>query len=132
MIKVSLIFLVIFPLLVSAQIKIQSNNPKPEIKFEEYEYNFGNVFEDTVIIHEYIFSNTARTPLIVTDTHGTCHCIITDFTTEPLAKDQTGKIKVSFDTKGWVGKQEKTVVVNSNAKTGPVILYLKGEVRDKN
>ncbi|MBK7855954.1 MAG: DUF1573 domain-containing protein [Bacteroidetes bacterium] len=130
--KLSFLLLLVFPLFTSAQINIQSKETKPEIKFEEYEYNFGTVTEDTVIIHEYVFSNTTRTPLIVTDTHGTCHCIVTEFSEVPLAKNQKGKIKVSFDTKGRVGKQEKTVTVNSTAKTGQVILYLKGEVKAKN
>ena len=130
--KLSFLLMLFFSLLVSAQIKTQNKQTKPEIKFEEYEYNFGTVTEDTVIIHEYVFSNTTRTPLIVTDTHGTCHCIVADFTAEPLAKNQKGKIKISFDTKGRTGIQEKTITVNSNAETSKVILYLKGAVKAKN
>lgn len=132
--RICSLLLLFLPLSLLAQVNSNAiySNQQPEIRFDEYDYNFGKVREDTVIMHEFAFTNTGKSPLIVNDTHGTCHCIITEYTREPLAKNQKGKIKVIFDTKGRQGEQEKTITVNSNAKTAQVILKLKGMVESKN
>jgi len=45
-----------------------------------------------------------------------------------IAKGQKQTVKVTFNSAGKMGMQDKTVTINSNAKNNPVVLHLKGNV----
>lgn len=99
-----------------------------EITFEAEEFNFGTIKQGESVTHEFTFTNTGKEPLILTNAQGSCGCTVPVWPKEPIQRGQKGSIKVTFNSAGKMGVQDKTVTITSNAKNSPRILHLKGTV----
>jgi hypothetical protein len=75
-----------------------------------------------------VFTNTGKEDLIITNATGSCGCTVPVWPKEPTKKGAKGTIKVTFNSAGKMGMQDKTVTITSNAKNTPVVLHLKGTV----
>jgi hypothetical protein len=113
----------------NAQEPAKADNPNaPEFKFEKEEYSFGNIKQGESVTYEFKFKNSGKDPLIITEAHGSCGCTVPQYPKEPIKKGQEGVIKVTFNSAGKMGAQDKTVTITSNAKTPTKILHIKGTV----
>jgi hypothetical protein len=97
----------------------------PVLTFDELRHNFGFIRQGEIVSHDFTFTNTGDAPLIISETEVTCECTKVEFPKEPIAPKATGKIKVTFDSKSAIDRQERTVVVKSNASNAPVTLTFK-------
>ena len=104
------------------------NKNAPEFKFEEDEYNFGTIKQGESATHIFTFTNTGKEPLIITNASGSCGCTVPDWPKEPIKKGEKGTVKVTFNSAGKMGMQDKTVTIQSNAKTNPKVIHIKGNV----
>jgi hypothetical protein len=104
---------------------------KAEITFEADEFNFGTIKQNDIVNHEFVFTNTGKEPLVITESHGSCGCTVPQWPKEPIKKGEKAVIKVTFNSAGKMGMQDKTVTITSNAKTNPKVLHLKGTVLTK-
>lgn len=102
-----------------------------KIEFEESVYDFGEVKEGEVVEHVYTYTNTGAAPVILSQVSASCGCTTPSYTQTPVLPGKTGEIKVSFDSNGQVGKQQKIVTIASNAENGVTTVQLKGEVLPK-
>ena len=107
---------------------IANDNNKPQFKFDVEEYNFGTVKAGAEVNYEFNFTNAGNEPLVITEAHGSCGCTVPIYPKEPIAKNQKGKIKVTFNSSGKMGVQDKTVTITSNAVPSPIVLHIKGTV----
>lgn len=108
-----------------------SDANKPEMTFTEEEFNFGTIKQNDMVNHEFVFTNTGKEPLIITEAHGSCGCTVPQWPKEPIKKGEKGVIKVSFNSSGKMGMQDKTVSITSNAKSSPKVLHIKGTILSK-
>ncbi len=102
-----------------------------KVEFAEAAFDFGQVKEGEVVEHVYAFTNTGTSPVILSRVSASCGCTTPSYTQTPILPGKTGEIKVSFDSNGQVGKQQKIVTVVSNAENGVTTIQLKGEVLAK-
>lgn len=98
------------------------------IEFEEAAFDFGNVKEGAVVEHVFKFKNTGNAPVILSQVSASCGCTTPDFTKEPVLPGKVGEIKVSFNSLGQVGTQQKIVTVSSNAENRVTTVQIKGVV----
>lgn len=105
-----------------------ANPNAPEMKFEKEVFEFGNIKQGQTVDYEFKFKNTGKEPLIITQAQGSCGCTVPTWPKEPIKKGETGIIKVSFNSAGKLGAQDKTVTITSNAKNNPVVLHVKGNI----
>lgn len=104
-------------------------DPKaPEIKFEKETHDFGAIPQGTPATYEFKFTNTGKTPLIITNAAASCGCTTPDWTRDPIKPNKTGFVRATYNAAS-PGPFTKSVTVNSNAKNSQVILYLKGDVK---
>lgn len=101
---------------------------KAEFKFEQMEYNYGTIKQGDKVDYEFVFTNVGKEPLIISSANGSCGCTVPEWPKEPIKKGEKGRIKVTFNSAGKQGMQDKTVTINSNAATNPVVLHIKGNV----
>ena len=87
----------------------------PKIAFAEASHDFGDIEQGTKVNHVFEFENTGTEPLILSNVLTTCGCTATDWPREPVAPGEGGKIGVSFNSAGKMGKQNKVITVVSNA-----------------
>jgi hypothetical protein len=104
------------------------NKNAPDMTFEQDEFNFGTVKQGEKVTHIFAFTNTGKEPLIITNAAGSCHCTVPEWPKDPVLKGQKATIKVVFDSSGKSGMQDKTVTIQSNAKTNPKVIHMKGTV----
>lgn len=97
----------------------------PVMTFDESKHNFGFIRQGEVVSHEYSFTNTGDAPLIISSCEVTCECTKVEFPKEPIPPKGTGKIKVTFESKSAIDRQERTVEVKSNASNSPQTLTFK-------
>jgi len=105
---------------------------KPKIVFEELEHDFGNFQEsDGVQTTTFKFTNKGEVPLVLNNVRASCGCTTPKWTREPVAPDNTGEIKVSYNPKNRPGSFNKTVMITSNAENGTTVLRIKGRVAER-
>lgn len=113
-----------FLLLTISAFAFSVSNPAM-MKFDELKYNFGFIHQGDIVSHEFKFINSGDEPLVIEDAEVSCHCTTVDFPKQPIAKGQSGIIKVTYDSKSAIDRQERTVIVKSNASNSPVTLTFK-------
>ncbi len=99
-----------------------------EMIFKETDHNFGTILYKGDGAFEFVFKNTGKIPLIITDVQSSCGCTTPEWNKEPILPSKSGKVKVVFDTQR-IQPFVKTVKVFSNAKNSPVELIIRGEVK---
>ena len=102
--------------------------PLPKMEFEVIDHDFGTINEGDIVEHTYAFKNTGDAPLIIQGAQGSCGCTVPVYPKEPVLKGQEAVIKVTFNSAGKLGVQDKTVTITSNAKQNPMVLHIKGNV----
>lgn len=80
---------------------------------------------------DYEIKNAGTEPLVISNIEISCSCTTADFDHKPLLPGQSSTITVNFDTKTVYDRQDRTVLVHSNDKSGPHKLRYKGVVLNK-
>ena len=114
-----------------AEIAHAESGKSPVIKFESMDHDFGSVAEGIKVEHVYKFTNEGSADLIISNVKPSCGCTVPDYTKTPVKPGDSGEIKVTFDTAGKSGKQQKTVTVNLNTESGVETLNFKADVAAK-
>lgn len=105
---------------------------RPDMVFTDTVHDFGLLHEKETATYDFAFTNPGKSPLVITSANGSCGCTVADFPKEPIPAGKGGVIKVSFNTTGKKGHQDKTVYVNTNTTRGIHMLYIKAEVKESN
>jgi hypothetical protein len=88
----------------------------PVITFEKKSYDFGDIVQGDRVEHVFTFSNTGTAPLIITNVEVTCGCTTPKgWARDPILPGEKGELIVSFSSAGKIGRQNKPVIVISNA-----------------
>ena len=110
---------------------IVSNAEVAAFEFEKVFHDFGDIKEGEPGVTVFTFKNTGEAPLIITSAQGSCGCTVPDYPKTPIAPGATGEIKVSFDSSGRVGKQDKTVTIDANTNPRSTVLKITSNVLPK-
>ena len=103
----------------------------PKVQVEKAIYEFGTITQGEKVTYTFKFKNVGKTPLIITNATATCGCTVPEYPKEPVKPGQDGEIKVTFDSTGKLGLQDKVVTVTSNANPKFEELHLVGDVKEK-
>lgn len=107
---------------------IQVENPNaPEISFATEVIDYGNIEKGADGVREFKFTNTGKSPLIISNARGSCGCTVPTWPKEPIKPGESNVIKVKYDT-NRPGPINKSVTITSNAKTATKVLRIKGNV----
>ncbi len=107
-----------------------TNAKATSISFAKFEHNYGTVAQESTNKTSFVFTNTGKEPLIITNAAGSCGCTVPNYPKEPIMPGKTGKIDVEFKpSKGQTGNQEKTVTVTANTEPAQTILKIKADVK---
>lgn len=108
----------------------QANDNAAEITFESETIDYGTIEQGSNGEREFVFTNTGKEPLIISNCKGSCGCTVPNCPKQPIAPGEKGVIKVKYDTKR-IGQFTKQVTVNSNAKTPTKRVTIRGVVKKK-
>jgi len=105
-----------------------SDADAPVMTFKTSEYDFGTINEGDVVEHTFNFTNTGKTPLIISKATATCGCTVPEWPKQPIAVGATGVIKVKFDSKNRENLQTKYVSISANTKPEVTKIKITGNV----
>tara|TARA_B110000967_G_scaffold187635_1_gene209720 strand:- start:49 stop:504 length:456 start_codon:yes stop_codon:yes gene_type:complete len=100
----------------------------PNIEMLETRYNFGEILQGESVTHDFILKNTGGADLIITAAKGSCGCTVPEWPKNPIANGEEAVIKVTFNSAGKSGKQNKTVTLVSNAIPNTKVITINGNV----
>lgn len=101
----------------------------PKVEFKETSINFGRIKQGEVVSHEFIFRNSGNDILMVTKVSTSCGCAAALVSEKEIAPGKEGRLKVTFDSRGYSGKVIKYVYFESNDPQRPRLeLSLSAEV----
>jgi hypothetical protein len=104
----------------------------PQIEFTEINKDFGTVNEGEVIEHEFLFTNTGKSDLIIRKIKASCGCTTAAPKTTVIKPGEQSSLSASFRTNGFSGRQSKTITVISNdPNRSTMALRLSGTVSKK-
>lgn len=93
-----------------------------KIVFSEESHDFGKVEPGPVLEYSFKFTNEGDKPLIIKKVQPSCGC--TGATTDgrkEYSEGESGEIKITFNTQGKTGHQEKHVKIMTNDIVNPGI-----------
>ncbi len=96
------------------------------LAFDKKTLKFDKVDEGKLVTLIYSFTNESNQPIIFKDFKTSCHCTKAILPKTPVAPNQKGEIKVTFDTNKKIGYQERTITIITNL--GEYELKFKGVV----
>ncbi len=97
--------------------------------FREMIFDFGQVEESQDHVdHEFVFTNNSGRPLNILSVQASCGCTTPGWTKGAIQPGRTGFVKASFDPKGRPGYFNKSLTINTDLSSTPVILQIKGQV----
>lgn len=103
----------------------------PTMKFEKETHDFGAIKTGDKITYEFKFTNTGKSPLIIKDAVATCGCTKPEWPTIPVQPGSEGAIKVTFNSAGKMGLQDKQITITANTNPAQNMVHLIGEVKSK-
>ena len=103
---------------------------EPEITFETLTHDYGNIMQGDNGTCEFVFKNTGKADLLLTNCRSSCGCTVPEWPKDPIAPGKKATIKVKYNTQR-IGAINKTITVESNAVTNHVVLKIKGNVSPK-
>ena len=98
---------------------------QPVMSFEKTVQHLGFVHQGDTLTFQYAFTNTGNQPLVISDTKVQCGCTIVTPPTQPVLSGKQGVIKTKFITNSAIDRQDRTIIVISNASNGQVELSFK-------
>ena len=114
------------------------NNPKtasgdesdnlPKIEFEKEIHDFGKLIQGEKVSFGFKFKNTGNSDLLISQVNSSCGCTVTRFPKTPIKPEEEKVLKVTFDSNGRKGIQNKTVTVVTNCQPSSNVIRIKAMV----
>ena len=90
----------------------------PSISFDKTLHDFGEIQNGTPVETVFSYTNSGRSPLVVTDIKSTCGCTVPQgWSKEPLMPGESSQFSVKFNGKG-ANKVSKTITLTTNTEKG--------------
>lgn len=90
----------------------------PIINFDKTSHDFGEIDNGTAVETVFSYTNSGRSPLVVTDIKSSCGCTVPQgWSKEPLMPGESSQFTVKFNGKG-ANKVSKTITLTTNTEKG--------------
>jgi len=104
----------------------------PKITIEKASFDFGTINQGDKIEHDFSFTNSGKSDLIIRKTKGSCGCTVGTPEKSTLKPGESTNLHVVFNSAGKSGQQNKTVTITSNDPvTASAVITLIGNVNVK-
>jgi hypothetical protein len=87
---------------------------KPRAVFKETSHDLGKVKQGDVVSHEFAFKNAGGAPLVIERVDVTCGCTAALVSEKTIPPGGEGKVKMTFDSRGYSGRLAKYIYLVSN------------------
>ena len=105
-----------------------SFSQKPEIVFENPEYNFGDIQENKgKVSHKFSFTNNGKESIRILTVKPSCGCTTPNWSKDEIKPGKKGFIIAEYNPKGRPGvfRKSLSVITNDNRRS---LIFIKGKV----
>ena len=103
-----------------------------DVVFDKVVHNFGDILTtDGPQTCTFTVTNEGENPIAIYEVVSSCGCTNVTWTKSPIRQGQTGTITATYDNKDGAYPFDKTLTVYVSGIKKPVILHLRGVVREK-
>ncbi len=96
--------------------------------FQDTIHDFGRIKEGEMPTYEFTFTNPGERDIIIYEAKGSCGCTVPEYPSEPIKKGKEYQLKVTFNSTGKYGYNDKTVMVTTNGNPAVHALHILAEV----
>ena len=126
--RVKILPLTLF-ILISATFVFAQPENKPKAIINLMTYDIGEIIQDSIVTIYYVITNEGSELLKITKVSASCGCTEVMPEKNKLGPNESTKIKVTFNSKDRLGKQNKIISVHTNDPNNSIMrLTLKGNV----
>jgi len=100
----------------------------PELSFDKKKHNFGEILQGESVSHLFTFTNSGEGDLIISQAKGSCGCTVPEWPRETISSGETDEIKVTFNSAGKSGRQNKTITLVTNAIPNTTVLTISAHI----
>ena len=100
----------------------------PKIQMDEESYDFGDILQGESVTHEFIIKNIGNDKLLINSAKGSCGCTVPVWPKEPILEGEESTIKVTFNSAGKQGRQNRIVTLVTNAIPNTKVITINGNV----
>ncbi len=90
--------------------------------------DFGDLVQGDSTVMDFVFVNSGNEDLLLTGVYSTCGCTIPTFSKDPVAPGKEGTVRVVFNSKDKIGRQNKVVTIYHNGGNSPTKIFFSGNV----
>ncbi|MEJ2104308.1 MAG: DUF1573 domain-containing protein [Ignavibacteriaceae bacterium] len=102
---------------------------QPKIVLQQNSFDFGTIKQGEVATHDFVISNSGGDLLKISNVSASCGCTAAAPEKKELAPGESTNLKVSFNSAGRQGRQNKTIRIYSNDPQNPeLVLSFTGSV----
>ena len=103
-----------------------------DVVFDKVVHNFGDILTtDGPQTCTFTLTNEGEKPIAIYEVVSSCGCTDVSWTKSPIRQGQSGTITATYDNKDGAFPFDKTLTVYVSGIKKPVILHLRGVVREK-
>ncbi len=121
--------IILTPALLYTLFSLGISQQKNPIQFEKYEFHAGNVPQNILVIHDYVFTNISDKPVLITNATASCSCTIVNWANEPIKPGKKGIVTATYNA-DRVGKQTQHFTVNTSDTDKTILLLFTANVVD--
>ena len=107
---------------------VVDNKPKTTMVFDTYDFDFGEINQDTENEKVFAFTNTGKEPLVITSAKGSCGCTVPEYPKHPIEPGESGEIKVVYSPGKQKFQQTKSVTITANTDPETTVLKIYANV----
>ncbi|MDX2003608.1 MAG: DUF1573 domain-containing protein [Chitinophagales bacterium] len=120
----------LFVLFLSFSLAVQAQNG-PVMTFKTDTYDFGTITEGDSVSFEFVFTNTGKSNLIISNVQASCGCTTPYWPQQPIKPGESSKIKATFKSEGKMGTQNKVITITTNEADNTKRVFFKGLVKER-
>ena len=97
------------------------------ITWKEDTHNFGDIEKGKPVSNEFVFKNTTKQTILITNVKASCGCTATNYTKTPIKPGESATVTATYNAAN-PGSFSKNVTVTTNDSDVNKILTIKGKV----
>ena len=94
----------------------------PKLSFQQTDFKGGTVIEGEKVTYKYAFTNEGQGDLVIESVKASCGCTASAPKDKIIKGGQTSEIEATFNSKGRVGAQRKSITVKTNDPEQPTVV----------
>jgi hypothetical protein len=113
----------------TGRLPINPTAPQPKVQIDNETYKFGKMEVNSVLAHDFIFSNVGESDLRLSVGESSCKCTVGNLEKQVLKPGESTRVTLSWEAKMAPGPFRQSAKIHTNDMSRPLIeIFVDGEI----